>query len=133
MQFSFAILAAPLTQHRRAGHDTAFAFVSRNECELSGLTISRMSAAKTCFRKQYKIISRKRRLDSSADLGESKSVHRSRPQKLNVTLISLYLHIHINMESSEPCETASAPFKLWSGCCRTRREPRQVFSYGSFH
>lgn len=45
----FCILAALLTQHRKAGHDTAFAFVSHNECELGGLTISILSAAKTCF------------------------------------------------------------------------------------
>lgn len=123
-QFSFARLAAPLTRHRGAGHDAAFAFVSRNECEPGGLTISRLSAAKTCFRKQYQIISRKRRLDSSADLSESMSLHRSRPQEPNDTRISLYLHIHINMEPSEPGETASAPFNLGSGCRRTRRELR---------
>lgn len=45
----FCILVALLTQHSRAGHDTAFAFVSHNECGLGGLTISTLSAAKTCF------------------------------------------------------------------------------------
>lgn len=39
----FCTLAASPTQHRRAGHDTAFAFVSHNECELGGLTISILS------------------------------------------------------------------------------------------
>lgn len=122
----------------------AFAFVLHNECGLGGLTISTLSAAKTRFSPQYKIISRKRRPDSSADLKKSVSMHGSRLQTLtspvlhSLTSPSLtphthtHMYVYTHMYIYESWETTFTLSKLWSASFWARMENEISFQLWFF-